>query len=470
MRKIKVIFVLIFAMIVLAPIINFNFKDNAISKIDNKTLVNNPFSKEEISKGNLNKQNIEAYINDRIGFREDMILWYTLLNDRFFGEMVHPIYTYGKKGYVFGEGITVNEEYGAYHDDFISMVKKIQDYCEERGVPFLFVFNPAKPAVLTEYLLDGVNYNREWVDKFVKKLEDQKIHFIDNTDLLRKKQESGESVFNKKYDANHWNSLGAYYGTNAILENLKKQIPTVHVNKKEELEFNEVLQTTLQVSEFPINEKTPNISIKNLNTLEDNTQKYLTELKLNPSYKNFGYHINPKRLSENAPRALFFQGSYMNAYGIDYMKNGFGEYIHVHNYQNIIDFPYYYNIFKPDCVVFEVAEYVLNDAYFEQNSMKEIRYNPSIESIKRISKDSEIKDLDTMMIKEEKGEVLTKITMQSEEKVEYAWVVLDSEYDLKEVEGGYETYVPTEAYENFKDNIEIITYNGSNLTEYKKNK
>lgn len=34
----------------------------------------------------------------------------------------------------------------------------------------------------------------------------------------------------------------------------------------------------------------------------------------------------------------------MNGYGYKYLQNAFGEYIYVHDYQNILNFPYYYNI------------------------------------------------------------------------------------------------------------------------------
>lgn len=465
MKKIKTIFVIIFVIIILTPIANFNFEKDAISNIDNKTLINNPFSKEEIAKGNFNKSNIEAYVNDRIGFREDMILGYTLLNDRIFGEMVHPIYSYGKEGYVFGEGITVNKDYSDYHEDFVNMVKKIQDYCEERNIPFLFVFNPAKPAVLSEYIADGINYDREWVDRFMDNLKAQNINFIDNTELLKKKQKSGEFVFNQKYDANHWNSLGAFYGTNAMLEKMKEQIPTIHVNKKDELQIGKTLQTSLLVSQFPIHENTPEISIKNMEVESEKTKMYYDELEMHPSYRNFGYHINSKRLSEKAPKALVFQGSYMNEYGQKYFQNAFGEYIHVHDYQNVINFPYYFNIFKPECVIFEVAEYVFNDTYFDQKAMKNIEFNPSLENVKKSDGiDSETLQLDSNEITVNKGKAITKLSWNCEEKADYAWVVLDSEYDMVETEQGYETSISTETFEEYEGKIEIVTLKDNQLT------
>ena len=36
----------------------------------------------------------------------------------------------------------------------------------------------------------------------------------------------------------------------------------------------------------------------------------------------------------------------MNGYGAKYMQNAFREYIHVHDYQNVLNFPYYFNIWE----------------------------------------------------------------------------------------------------------------------------
>ena len=43
-----------------------------------------------------------------------MITAYTVLNDRLFGKMVHPIYEYGKDGYVFGSGVSYTADFGEY--------------------------------------------------------------------------------------------------------------------------------------------------------------------------------------------------------------------------------------------------------------------------------------------------------------------------------------------------------------------
>ena len=45
--------------------------------------------------------------------------------------------------------------------------------------------------------------------------------------------------------------------------------------------------------------------------------------------------INEDRKEEGAPKALVFQGSYMNGMGYKFLENSFGEYISVHDYRNI---------------------------------------------------------------------------------------------------------------------------------------
>ena len=116
-------------------------------------------------------------------------------------------------------------------------MKKVQDYCEERGVPFFFVVEPAKMTVLQDKLADGICYDNSWLPKLEEELERLGVNYIDNTDLLYEKTASGEMVFNKQYDAGHWNDLGAFYGTNHILEALSKIQEGVHVNTRDEFEI-----------------------------------------------------------------------------------------------------------------------------------------------------------------------------------------------------------------------------------------
>lgn len=55
-----------------------------------------------------------------------------------------------------------------------------------------------------------------------------------------------------------------------------------------------------------------------------------------------------------------------------------GEEIGVHDYQNVLNLDYYLNVFRPDVVVFEVAEYALTDTYFDSELMAEADFNPAL--------------------------------------------------------------------------------------------
>ncbi len=442
MKWVKGIFAGIFGAMLVLPMLFFNFKREVVSEIDNRMLAGNPFTAE----GDL-ERNIEDYINDRIGFRDEMILAHTILNDKLFGKMEHPMYTYGRSGHVFGAGVAVNYPYSEYHQVFAQTVKRIQDYCEVRGIPFLFVFEPAKPAVYPEYIAKGVRHDRSWVDSFLNELDTLGVRYVDNTQVLREKKEAGEVVFNKKYDVNHWNSLGAYYGTKAALTELQKSFPNVHVTEWEELQIEEEEQTSLLVSKFPIKEKTPKIDIKG-RIVNDISEKYREELYRDPSFQYFSYLKNEALPS--APKGLIFQGSYMNGKGSLYFSNAFREYIAVHDYQNVLNFPYYINIFQPECVVFEVAEYTVADAHFSYDKMKNMHINPFYQALTEAER-AKLTCLEGWTV--ERGNALTKLTVEGEDG--YAWLQMSKTYEMQRTETGYEVTVTTEEYDKYNEQIKI---------------
>lgn len=458
MKRIQWIFILLFSFVLLVPLVTFNFEKNSVSAIDNRMLTEDVFHME----GDLTA-NIESYVNDRIGFRDKMILSYTVLNDRIFHKMVHPNYVYGTDGYVFGAGLTVNAPYTEYHEVFADMVKEIQTYCEERDVPFLFVFNPAKPAVLTDYLPKGIDYDRQWVDGFMAALDKRDIRYIDNTVVLREKNEAGETVFNQKYDANHWNDMGAYYGSSAMLVELQKDFPEILICEQENLNIEEELMTSLPVSEFPIEEYVPKVTF-DIDLDSELTDYFDEELERHPSYMGFSYIVNEDRKEDGAPKTLVFQGSYMNSLGSKYLSNGLGEYIAVHDYQNVIEFPYYFNIFQPECVIFEVAEYTFSDEYFDSVQMATMDLNPVLEDVEAQAEHIEMYALENIEV--EQGNALTKIYWQNPSVLGNVWLSLDKNYDMKKTETCYTVTIPTEIYESYGKLMKISVWNGTDLFRY----
>ena len=469
MKKIKIGTIIIFIVLLFIPILKFNWKENVVSEIDNRTLTNNPLGpnyQPENDDDDLTDA-LDNYLQDRIGFRDQMIYLYTVANDKLFDKMVHPTYTYGKDGYVFFNAER-QPEFNEYHATFIDMIEKIQDYCEARNVPFLFVFEPAKISVLQDELQEGINYNNDWVQDFMKELDRRDINYVDNTSLLKEKMEEGENVFNKKYNAGHWNDLGAFYGVNNVLDALKAWYPTIHINQKDEFDITERLNTSLMVSEFPIHEYEPVFTPKA--KVDDITDRYAKDIVLNEQFPHFQYVINEKRKEEGAPKALVFQGSYMNEMGYKFLENSLGEYIAVHDYQNVINFDYYYNIFQPDCVIFEVAEYTVNEDYFSQENMEKMVLNPKEEGLEE---NSEVisEELNKSDFTAEKNGSLYNIEVQNLDKdAEYVYMETnDNIYDLKKDENGRKYSVTINARDYDENNIEFITYKSGVIKKYSLN-
>lgn len=462
MKKLNIAVIVLFFTLLIVPLIAFEWQDGVASEIDNRMLTDNPFKQDMGFEETINQ--ISPYVKDRIGFRNEMIEAYTQLNDKLFGELVHPSYIYGKDGYIFFKSAGGGAVWSDYYEQFAAMVYEIQNYCEERGVPFVFVFNPAKTTVLSDKLADGINYNNEWVDMFFAKLDEYGVRYINNTDMLREKTESGEAVFNQKYNAGHWNDLGAYYGMNAVLSELQKDFPALHVNTPEDFSVTQKLNTTLMVSEFPIEEYEPIYTARD--EAQDITDTLCGELELDSQYKTFAYRVNHAQKENNAPRALVFQGSYVNGMGYKFLANSFGEYIAVHDYQNVTNFAYYYNIFKPDCVVFEVAEYAFSNTYFEYDRMKNMELNPTISDFESSVKTE--KGIEDLSVNIGKGQALTVIELSGlPENTSYAYITMNGiTYDL--IPQGDGVYSLSVRNGDYTDSMEVAAAcEGASLVVYR---
>lgn len=459
MKIIKIVAALLFSLIILIPVALFRTQAQVASEIDNRMLAENPFSAEEKAKGGDLTVKIENYVNDRIGFRDEMIMAYTLLNDRLFGKMVHPTYCYGQDGWVFFK-MAEPAPFGEFHEAFADMILSIQEYCEARSVPFLFVFEPTKASVLTEYLPVGVNYDRGWVDEFFQALDQRGVRYVDNTGLLREKVDEGEMVFNQKYDAGHWNDLGAYYGVNAMLKELQLDFKEIELNDMQEFQVSKELETSLPGSTFPIEEWVPAVDIP----IEDEslTKKYSDEVVRHRSHPGFGYYRNQENEANGAPKALVFQGSHMNEKGAKYLRNALGEYIYVHNYENVINFSYYFNIFQPECVIFEVAENAVSTSYFNYKAMTEVNLNPPLQTAMAQAEEVTTGILAPGMVSIEQGTQLTKLYwLGGSGEEEYVWACLGQEFDMqKNEEGIYEVTIENEVWDAYHNQLSVVAQSG----------
>ncbi|WP_418223316.1 alginate O-acetyltransferase [Clostridium isatidis] len=363
MKKLHIFRIILFSSIILIPILTMNLKENQLSEIDNRVLTN--FS--DIKNGNI-ANNIENYIEDRIGFRDKMVSAYTIGMDKLFNDMVHPSYQYGEEGYIFAK-LTAEDFNSEFQEVFSSFIADFEKYCIDRDIKFLYTAEPSKPIIYNEFLPKGFNYKNKNFEYFLSLLKEKNVNFLYNGDTLLEAKKTTQ-VYDKKYDAGHWNETGALIGISAILNNLNSldaRIETLDINNYKKVEHT---NTTLPVSYFPIFEKTIHYNLINDNSTKVND--YNDEIKISSQYRTFAHYKNDNNIA--APKLLVFAGSYFN--GKDkFLTESFSEYIKVHNYHNVINYDYYINVFNPDIVLFESTEYTHTNTFFPVDLMKTTIYN-----------------------------------------------------------------------------------------------
>ena len=144
----------------------------------------------------------------------------------------------------------------------------------------------------------------------------------------------------------------------------------------------------------------------------------------------------------------------MNEMGFKFLQTGLGEYIYVHNYENLMDFDYYFNIFQPECVVVEVAEYTVNSGYFNAERVENFSLPPVL------TQDSAAQQADKQSLAPQivEGERLSTLTVTLPEETQYAYLLCEEKtFDLIPGEQGWQATVEKE---NLSEDYVIVTVSG----------
>ena len=118
------------------------------------------------------------------------------------------------------------------------------------------------------------------------------------------------------------------------------------------------------------------------------------------------------------------------------MQSAFQEYDTIHNYEKFINFDYYFNIFQPDCVILETAEYATNVAYFSYDGLADKELNPVLDVNEHEEELIPLEEMDYTL--EEDGELLT-IGFADESEASRGWLVSgERQFDISMEENGIE--------------------------------
>ena len=352
--KLNIVFIAVFMLILVLPWVFLNRKEDQVSEIENKKLADWPGFSLTLE----TDSQIEEYVNDRIGFKETAVGIYTEVNDKLFNVMVHPLFMWGEENHIYYKDKDYIAAYQRLNtdpefiDSMVSFLTKTKDYLDSKGIDFLYFVCPDKKTIYPEYFPKEVNVNTanesvlEYLDSAMAKTD---IEYINPKEELLKAKED-LVIYNKQYDATHWNEFGAFIGHSLIDEHIRQSFDDVKPLDINDYDIEMVTMDSLDNAKFTISDDVPLYSLK-----DDRSGDYTELLKPWMECETdtfYTHHINPE--VENNRILLVFTDSYFQAHQKFY-DNRFKEvyFIHRQNYEYV---QYFVNLVFPDMVIFETAE------------------------------------------------------------------------------------------------------------------
>ena len=346
----------LFACLVI-PCALMNNEKMVFSEYDNRFLRELPEKFDSVKEHN---EEVEAYLMDRIAFRNELISLHGVTNSVLFADLSDTLYEYGLEGHAF---FAFEEEEAdmEYLTDYADYVASMNRYCIDRGVPFVYVNTPDKKHVYSQFVPDYVPAPLNNFEYLAPLLEEREVPYIDLGDALRAAYAGGNEVFHRVYDVGHWNSEGALVGAQTIISYLQSlgfnvEQPDLKNDYKPVMEHHDYLPASAVY--YPID------TYKYLHK-ENGKQAVNVTDQYDPlnTVRFHTYNLWESPNCGNDLNLLMFQGSYFNTQGT-VLYNQFARTECIHAYENIFNIDEYFNMFNPDIVVFESADYVINGNYY----------------------------------------------------------------------------------------------------------
>ena len=174
----------------------------------------------------------ETFYNDHFNLRNSLIQLYHLYKIMGFHESPIPDkVVIGKNGWLYNVGEEMDSYMGKNRlsekelEDFKLELEYRKKYLADRGIKLYFAPVPCKASIYDENI--GYEYYRiykeSWGEQLINYLNTHsQLTPINVFEKLRSVKDKTNLYF--KLD-NHWNSLGAFYAANGIIEHLQKDFP-----------------------------------------------------------------------------------------------------------------------------------------------------------------------------------------------------------------------------------------------------
>ncbi len=350
-----------FFLMLIVPLVFLNRDPEAISEQENRPLTGLP---RIIRNGSVNTKitsEIEDYLDDRIGFRNELISTNAKMQYRLFNRMENGNrYRLGPDGefhIIENDMLPTYQHLNLFTEDEVDSYTKsfqtVANYLKENNCEFYYMQCWDKQSIYPEYFPTSVNQYGDIsrTDQILEALQTKtdikvvplKQDFIDNKPIYE--------VYSKYGDPVHWTPRGAFIGYTKVMEALNEG-RDVPFKVLAEDDFN--ITTTDQGMSFYGGVRRSNYS--------EDFQRKETNAVLDESYKEqhpvFAdldiYHFTNDKAG-NDTKVMIVGNSFIVNYLMEDFAESFGETLMVWNDINA-NFTDWTNEYQPDIVIFEMVE------------------------------------------------------------------------------------------------------------------
>ena len=358
----RIVFCTLFISMITIPLLATNLRKNKISEAENRTLTQRAEIYNEDGTLNPNfTSDFEAWINDNIGFRSQMVVMNAKIQYYLFDVLSNNSDMYlgpnGEFNYATAAMLKDYQHFNLYTEDKLQEIANsfqyINDYIESKGAKFYYYQCWDKHSIYPEYFPNTVlQYgDTSKTDAIVSALRE-----YSSINVISPKQEliDGKEVYStysRWGDSTHWTQRGAYIGYLKLMEEINANSPIQYKILTED-NYNITLIDQGATLFGGIHKEDL------LEKLEINEPKaVLTNEKLT-AYSDDGRHrFFTNDEVDNNTRLLIIGDSYFNNFIIDDLAESFHETIiiwgdYCSDIQTIID------TYDADIVIVEAAERV----------------------------------------------------------------------------------------------------------------
>lgn len=357
MKFYKILIIVLFLVLIILPLIFFNFKSKANIN-EHRMLADEPqlFKDKSINKDFVD--DLHNYINDRFGLKNILVKINSIIKFKYLNEKTNKKVLIGKNNWLFYLNDRNLEDYFKLNlinnqskIKLIENIKKRSEWCKSNDIKLLVMVFPNKHNVYPEYYPlerpGGISKSQQ----IREILDSAKVDYIYPLDYLKNFKNNVKYNIYLKNDT-HWNGLAYAEVYKMIKEYLHNTFPD-YSYKKYELKYNKIysygdLNHFLGIPDFY---KTENffVSTKHKPLELIYNLKKIKEHTLVPHYEFM--HIN---FNKDLPNVYVFMDSYFEYLSVINSVN-FHKSIYkwkafdIHDKQNILED-------KPDLIIWEMVE------------------------------------------------------------------------------------------------------------------